>query len=295
MEESNSTNEEIAPEIAIGSGAILSNERKRVEKTVEEIADELNLSVSQIRSIERDQSEGLPEPTYVRGYIRSYAKLLGLDAEEVLNHYQNKNWQKSTNLDDIPRGISESDEAESSFMSPLRLLAILTFIGLSGYGYYLYQSKTVEQVSSSGVIQIPTDVRDENIEQLSDASTQDEGSTSASQLPEALEQSIQLESEPQQEVPSTLADSNLIAAENVIVMKFLETSWVDIRDEAQEKLAYQSYPAGDQLEISSGSTLSILLGNAKGVEMTLNGLSYDLAQHTQGVYAKFQIDGVSGQ
>jgi len=66
-----------------GSGSLLASARKKQNKSVEEIAAELNLSITQIKTIELDQSEGLPEPTYVRGYIRSYARLLGLDAENA--------------------------------------------------------------------------------------------------------------------------------------------------------------------------------------------------------------------
>ncbi|MFT4630835.1 MAG: cytoskeleton protein RodZ, partial [Dinoroseobacter sp.] len=72
-----------------GSGSMLATARKKQQKTIKEIADELNLSVTQVKLIELDQTDGLPEPTYVRGYIRGYAKLLGLNPDEVLQNYLN--------------------------------------------------------------------------------------------------------------------------------------------------------------------------------------------------------------
>ena len=290
MDESTKINEDTVSEPEVGSGALLSQERKKIGKTVEEIAEELNLSVSQIRSIERDQSEGLPEPTYVRGYIRSYAKLLGLDAEEVLNHYQNKNWQKSTSLDDIPRGISDAEESDTSVFSPLKVFIFLVLIGVAVYAWFASQGVVGNQNEPSADAQQPTSVvaqglesatPDNEIEQetISDGDLESNESLSA---PNDSFQSLDENAE---------STSSLARVENTIVMSFIETSWVDIRDQSQEKLAYQSFPAGNRLELSSADTLSILLGNAKGVEMTINGVAYDLSQHTQGVYAKFQIDG----
>jgi len=68
---------------------------------------------------------------------------------------------------------------------------------------------------------------------------------------------------------------------------------VDIRDEQQNRLAYQSYPSGETLDVSAEGALSVLIGNAKGVQMMVNGQDYDLSQHTEGVYAKFTVGDVA--
>jgi len=41
--------------------------------------------------------------------------------------------------------------------------------------------------------------------------------------------------------------------------------------------------------VAADGVLSVLIGNAKGVQMTVNGEPYNLGQHTQGVYAKFSV------
>ena len=115
-------------------GTILATARKEQKKTVEEIAGELNLSVTQIKAIEADQSDGLPESTYVRGYIRSYARLLKLDADQVLENYASPNWQKRARLDDMPRDIvSAEEDHRKGFFTPLKVFVILALAGLLAY------------------------------------------------------------------------------------------------------------------------------------------------------------------
>ena len=130
------TQQEQEQEFVQGSGSILATARKEQQRTIEEIAKELNLSITQVKTIELDQTDGLPEPTYVRGYIRGYAKLLGLNPEEVLRSYLNPNWQQSLSLNDIPRGISNAEEAESRVITPAKLISFLLLVGIAGFLWY---------------------------------------------------------------------------------------------------------------------------------------------------------------
>ncbi|GAA6138334.1 cytoskeleton protein RodZ [Arenicella sp. 4NH20-0111] len=285
---------ELAPQL--GSGAMLAAARKKQDKSIEEIADELNLSLTQIRSIELDQSEGLPEPTYVRGYIRSYAKLLGLDAEEVLSHYLNKNWQKSANLDDMPRGIGDADTAESSTFSPVKVIVFISIAGIVAFlwmsgsltsllkGANSSRSQVVETVSGEVLTSEDISASEGPIETeiQSSAGPLLDSEAGASAAEEALS-----EEEPINDAPEP------ISTETNVVLTFTETSWVDIRDEQQNRLAYQSYPSGETLDVSAEGALSVLIGNAKGVQMMVNGQDYDLSQHTEGVYAKFTVGDVA--
>ena len=65
-------------------GMILSSARKELGWTVEDIATSLNLRVSVIEALEADDYTKLPGATFVRGYLRSYARLTGIDEKEVL-------------------------------------------------------------------------------------------------------------------------------------------------------------------------------------------------------------------
>ncbi|MFT6408980.1 MAG: cytoskeleton protein RodZ [Arenicella sp.] len=263
---------EVAPKR--GSGSLLAAARKQQNRTVEEIADELNLSATQIRTIELDQSEGLPEPTYVRGYIRSYARLLGLDVEEVLDHYLNPNWQKGTRLDDMPRGIGSAHESDSRrFLNPSKVLMIVVLAALVGFLWFTGQLGSLlgEQVAT---VAVPV-------------------ATNAPQGPEFetslvdVDQSQESVSLDQQNTTKDEAEAEVV--ENQLSLSFTDTSWVDIRDGDGNRLAYKSYAQGEDLTVSASTLMSVFIGNAKAVSATFNGAPYDISQYREGVFARFTV------
>ncbi len=67
---------------AIHPGERLKAARERAGWSREQVALKLRLSVAQVTALENGEREGLPPAPYVRGYLRSYAQLLGLDPQE---------------------------------------------------------------------------------------------------------------------------------------------------------------------------------------------------------------------
>jgi cytoskeleton protein RodZ len=271
--------EENQAEFTQGSGSILAAARKQQQKTIEDIAGELNLSVTQVKTIELDQTDGLPEPTYVRGYIRGYAKLLGLNPEEVLKSYLNSNWQQSTSLNDIPRGIGNAEESDTRFLTPMKLIGFLALLGGLVFFWYtglfdelIKPQSTVSQTSPQATVD-DSDVAIIDSIDLADIVDEPEGDAVATDVDLGANSSTE--------------EADVI---NELTFSFSETSWVDIRDDKDERLAYKSYVAGEDLTVESTSNLSVFVGNAAGVSVKLNGQDFDLAPHREGVYAKFIID-----
>ena len=65
-------------------GIRLQTRRLKNEWSIEDVAADLNLRIEVIAGLEADDYSKLPERTYVRGYLRAYARLLGIHEEEVL-------------------------------------------------------------------------------------------------------------------------------------------------------------------------------------------------------------------
>ena len=64
-------------------GATLRNEREKRALSIDDVSAILKISTRLLRALEEGDSASLPHPTYIRGFIRSYASFLGLAAEEV--------------------------------------------------------------------------------------------------------------------------------------------------------------------------------------------------------------------
>lgn len=259
-------------ELKTGSGSLLASARKQQNRTVEEIADELNLSVTQIKTIELDQSEGLPEPTYVRGYIRSYAKLLGLEPEVILENYLNPNWQKSSSLEDLPRGIGTAERIDKkAFLTPAKAIIFLVLAASVGFLWY------------SGMLTSMLDGTNGSapIESVASTSAQSSDQTDNDQAT----------GEDGFDAPTSPQSSDNVSGQNELVLNFAQTSWVDIRDGQDNRLAYKSYAEGEELRVSSIGSMSVFIGNAEGVTVLYNGDSFDISEYREGVYAKFTLAG----
>ncbi|MCY4212715.1 MAG: helix-turn-helix transcriptional regulator [Gammaproteobacteria bacterium] len=68
-----------------GPGVALQAARQARKLSVPQVADRLKLSSAVVTALEANDWERLPAPVFVRGYVRAYARLMGLPAEELLD------------------------------------------------------------------------------------------------------------------------------------------------------------------------------------------------------------------
>ena len=71
-------------------GALLRAGREKAGLTIEQVAEKLHLLQSVVTQLERDCYDRIRGETFVRGYMRNYARLLGIDAEEVVGRYKGR-------------------------------------------------------------------------------------------------------------------------------------------------------------------------------------------------------------
>ena len=88
--------------------------RAREEKGLsqEEACKHLRLSSSYMRALEQDDYERLPEAPFIKGYLRNYARFLGLPAEELARQFQQR--VDEMRQDEREREQAALDEAPSN-------------------------------------------------------------------------------------------------------------------------------------------------------------------------------------
>ncbi|OGT70051.1 MAG: hypothetical protein A3H44_05170 [Gammaproteobacteria bacterium RIFCSPLOWO2_02_FULL_57_10] len=87
-----------------GPGELLSRKREALGMTVQEVADELHITMHYVRALESNAHDKLPGDVFIRGYIRAYANLLKLDPVVLINVYNDFTNQQA----------SAAEEASSS-------------------------------------------------------------------------------------------------------------------------------------------------------------------------------------
>ena len=70
-----------------GFGAVLRAAREAEGISVGDMAVQCRLAVTQIRALEEERLENLPEPVYVRAFIRGYAHALKIDPAPLVDDY----------------------------------------------------------------------------------------------------------------------------------------------------------------------------------------------------------------
>lgn len=89
-------------------GSDLKAARERMDVTPADIAASLHLDESVIRAVEAGEANNLPAPVYVRGYIRAYANLVGLDGDDLIANYDEFNVVPEASPPPVVGGVSKS-------------------------------------------------------------------------------------------------------------------------------------------------------------------------------------------
>jgi hypothetical protein len=75
-------------------GRLLRGERERQALGLDQIEKSIHIRAAQLRAIEEDRLDALPAEAYARAFVRTYADLLGLDADQMVNIF-NQQWSSN--------------------------------------------------------------------------------------------------------------------------------------------------------------------------------------------------------
>lgn len=124
-------------------GAALRKRREHKGLELEDIALRIKVSAKNLRAIEAGSQEGLPQPVFTRGFIRSYAQVLEMDREEVESLLReafpddlvnNINAERTTDAREQSVGINSPVVPRKLFAA----LGLLLLLGAIGAGVWLY-------------------------------------------------------------------------------------------------------------------------------------------------------------
>jgi cytoskeletal protein RodZ len=71
-----------------GIGATLKDARRRLGMDIKEAEERTKIRTKYLRALEAEDWEVLPAPAYVRGFLRTYGQILGLDGEVLADRYR---------------------------------------------------------------------------------------------------------------------------------------------------------------------------------------------------------------
>jgi cytoskeleton protein RodZ len=121
-------------------GAALREGRERKGLTVEAVEEKTKIAPSVIVALEEGNSARFPHPVYARGFVRSYALLLGLDAQELCAHFSREYpVPKDTDQSEIhtPQ-IRVKMHDSGNVVTAVRIVVIVGILALGALGWYAF-------------------------------------------------------------------------------------------------------------------------------------------------------------
>ena len=113
------------------AGDILHQARQRLGLNEKEVADKLHITRHYVKALESNSYEKLPGAVFAKGYLKSYALLLGLDVEDLLSRYDEFTHQQKADSKEERRLLRARKKKCRN--KPLVIISLLVFIA----GFFL--------------------------------------------------------------------------------------------------------------------------------------------------------------
>mgnify|MGYP000745963561 CR=1 FL=1 len=124
------TVEELSEDIeVIGPGQILSEAREKMGLTQQQVADKLNFRTTLVKDIEADNFDHSLPATFNRGYLKNYAKLVEVSADEILAGYEMLNVAKKQGAEMQSFSKQTKKQAENNLVMWISYLILALLIG----------------------------------------------------------------------------------------------------------------------------------------------------------------------
>jgi cytoskeleton protein RodZ len=298
--------------------------RRRQGLSLGDVARQLKLSVRQVEALERDDHASFAGPVFVRGFLRNYAKLLGLDADALLTTAapppaQGAPVTAAAASEQPPMVTEEAPGAERGG----RMLTAVVIIALVGVALVLLASNlardsgkpaevaavqtpvpapvaapavTPEPAASAPIAAVPVPA-----EAATPASVPQEAAQPAAPPVSSTAAGEPASAPAPQEPPPAVAanDEQPGARPQVstsgkgsarVQMEFEGESWVEVRDGTGATIFARLNAAGTKRVVRGDPPLSLVVGNAANVKVTWHDKPVELQPHPKSDVARITLE-----
>jgi cytoskeleton protein RodZ len=292
-------------------GQILSLARLENNWSVEYVADYLKLSHKQVLSIESNDYASLPTMVIVRGFVRSYAKLLKLDADNLVALLPNEGKVLSIDVPLRPKLATPFVESRSNLLGRdeqnhfYKIGILLVAIILVGFFAWYYRvqinlkfneifpavaqdvvviKELPSELPSSGAVINALEVNEPQRDLTASAPASSSGLNANAASSVALSAPVQKEVEPVPASVSNMAKLNEVipgqtqslSDSNFLHLKVNQDAWMQVKTEKGVILFSRLAKSGTEESFPLSVPLMVKIGNVAGVQVSVRGEPLDL-------------------
>lgn len=259
-------------------GRQLRERREYLGMSVEDVSAKIKLAPRQIVAMEADDFKALPETAFLRGFVRSYAKLLQMDDQALLAALPGAQPVKL----ELPQVESPFPTEKTARRQNVNLLLAALAIAIVIGGFLVWQSRAPKPdaaaqavAKDSALVATPLPLP-EQTETVSGPAVTSESAVLAEPAvqPEAAVSSGTIV--PAAAVASAVKPAG-VAPAAALRFTFDKESWAEIRDNTGVILSRQVNPAGSELRIEGVPPFAMVIGHAGGVHLYYREKPVDLS------------------
>jgi len=271
-------------------GAELKSAREARGLSVSEVAQQLKFAPRQLEALEQERFDLLPGGTFARGMVRSYARLLKLPAEPLLERIAGRFAAPDANhlAARYSQPVPFSDNARRSTFVYLGLsLGVLALGG--GVAYQWYHEHNAPKVAvakrpaakPTAVASVAPKAQPKTIDEAAEAQV------TAKLAPPSPKQMVV--DKPAAEKVASTSIAKVATGVHRLVIRCEEEAWIEVKDANERMLVSSLNPKGAERVVQSRGPLTLVIGNAQHVRITHNDRPVDLAPHTKLAIARFTL------
>ncbi|WP_087022824.1 cytoskeleton protein RodZ [Thaumasiovibrio subtropicus] len=294
-----------------GPGDILREARERLGMSQEDVANRLRLRTTVIADIENNIFD-TKQATFTRGYIRSFAKCVNLDEDQVLSYLNGVDNLESA--DQKMHSFSRRTKREAHDNRVMRLTWVIAAGVLGVTAIWWWQSvqldgDNIDIVTNSPATEIVTSTDDlpdapldNSLPELVVPVEEVEPVSATPVEPVAEQEQVQpVEQEAVADVDSpAVVDAPEVSpvadepapqsdAAEMLSISFKGDCWVDIRDATGKRLVTGIKKQGESIQLEGQEPFKLVLGAPDVVELRYQGEVVDMSQFGAGKVARFNL------
>lgn len=272
--------------------------RQAKSLTVDEVAKALKLSPRQIVALEGDDWSSLPCTTIIRGFVRNYARLLGVGADSLMALLDQLMMPQGPELEvTVGTPVSMPAEGRVDRRDFARVLSGLLVLALAVAAYFFFPQEL--WLSTLSALKSATQPAEVVAEQAPAAEPEAAKAPEAAAVPaDPLPVAVQPAATPAAAAPqapvsapaSTPASMPPSASANVLKFSFAQASWVEVRDRTGQIIFSKKNDAGTEREIEGQPPFAVVIGNAGYVTLLYKGKSVDLSKRSKEDVARLTLE-----
>lgn len=311
------------------AGMILAHRREAAGLTIDDVALQLKLAPRQVVAIERDDFPSLPGRTFIRGFVRNYARLLKLDVDAVLDALPGEHGTPPDRppLAATSRAMGELPRERAARPNIARWAIPLVLIAIVAVAAYYEFARPPASRAPPPVTPAPTAAPISNAVPLANpirpetgapTAPADQASVSPAPATAPIPETTSATPPSAPNAPATGAPAApgpttgsspasplatpaaLVtvtatpaapdSARNTLALRFRGVSWIEVRDRSGSVVLSMTGSGGATREIVVATPGEVIVGNITAVDASWRGRALDLAGQAKQNVARIRLD-----